>query len=410
MTNDLACFSRSEYDKQQIYQEFLTAAAGGVEDYPKLMYMGIETSPYKEAIQDYPNRLRLKPNGKDLVSGIKADTTFSSYPQIGQVPEIDEQGLNFLDQDITEACLCVSSFVEGEFKTKWLGRNALGNNEFWSTSKILPILNVVSRLNTNYPNLNLDNCNIRGLDQLGLEQNYPFFDLARDVVSYEENIGTSNSLGVMFKQFSTQEEITDWVKSITGNHELIFLGGYGEKPFIEQPELFDSTTQQVMLTSTAPTHRGDNNISAYDLTRMMSLVGWHEHLAETSRLPGVQGHNLESIVKVLGTDPARYLDLAIAKLELQEVIDYPVIISKLGNGATNFRKRTEAVYVALVQLVVRNPLELEQPAKLISLCMAIKGAKQLEPRDLDKEVVELDASMATEVTEILRRAVMGELV
>ncbi|NEP10478.1 MAG: peptidoglycan-binding protein [Symploca sp. SIO2C1] len=397
-------------EKQQIYQDFITAAAGGLEDYPQLMYMGVETCPYKQTIKDYPNYLSIKPDGKNLVSVPKADATFSPYPQIGQVPEIDEQGLKFLDQYITEACICVSSFVEEQIKTKWLGRNALKNDEFWSTSKILPIVNLVSRLNINYPNINLDNCYIRGTNQQGVENNYPFSDLVKDVVSYEESIGTSNSLGVMFKQFYTQGEITDWVKSITGNYDLMFWGGYGEKPFIEQPELFDNTTQQVMLTSTAPNHRGDNKISAYDLTRMMSLVGWHQHLPETSKLPGVQWHNLESIVRALGTDPARYIDLAIAKLGLQEVIDYPVIISKLGNGATNVRNRTEAVYVALVQLVIPNPLKLEQPAKLISLSMAIKGAKRLEPRDLDQEVVELDASMAAEITEILRRAVIGELI
>ncbi|NET58847.1 MAG: peptidoglycan-binding protein [Symploca sp. SIO2E6] len=424
MTNDK---QQTTNNKQQIYQEFLTAAAGGVEDYPKLMYMGVETSPYQEAIKDYASYLQLKPDGKNLVSGITADATFSPYPQIGQVPEIDEQGLKFLAPDITEACICISNLVEGQIQTKWLGRNALGNDEFWSTSKILPILNLVSRLNTNYPNIDLKNCSIRGQDQLGVNQGYPFFDLVRDVVSYEERIATSNSLGVMFKQFSTQREITDWVKSITGNHNLMFLGGYGEKPFIEQPELIDHATQQIVLTSTAPTHRGDNSISAYDLTRMISMVGWHEHLPETSRLPGVQWPNLEGIVRALGTDPARYLDLAITKLGLPEVIDYPVIISKLGNGATKVRNRTEAVYVALVQLVVRNRVSskddneisasfskkpgfwTEQPARLISFSMAIKGAKQLESRDLDQEVVELDAIMATEVTEILRRTVMGEL-
>ncbi|NER46908.1 MAG: peptidoglycan-binding protein [Symploca sp. SIO1A3] len=401
MTNDQ---QQTTNNKQQIYQEFLKAAVGGVEDYPKLMYMGIESSPYKETIKDYSSYLSLKPDGKNLVSGIVADTTFSPYPQIGQLPEIDQQGLKFLDQDITEACICIRSLVKGQIQTKWLGRKALANDEFWSTSKILPILNLVSRLNTNYPNIDLENCYIRGTDQLGVDQDYPFSDLVRDVISYEENIATSNSLGVMFKQFSTQREITDWVKTITGNPDLKFLGGYGEQPFIEQPELFDNTTQQMMLASTAPKHRGDNSISVYDLTRMISMVGWHDHLPKTCQLPGVQWHNLATIVKALGTDPARYLDLAIAKLGLQEVIDYPVIISKLGNGATSIRNRTEAVYVALVQLVLRN--RSDEPGKLISLSMAIKGAKQLSPRNLDQEVVELDAIMATEVTEIIRRFVI----
>ncbi|NEP29864.1 MAG: peptidoglycan-binding protein, partial [Moorea sp. SIO3I6] len=51
-----------------------------------------------------------------------------------------------------------------------------------------------------------------------------------------------------------------------------------------------------------------------------------------------------------------------------------------------------------------------KPAKLITFSMALRGAKVLEPRDCNREAVELDARIATEVTEILRRAVMGELV
>lgn len=41
--------------------------------------------------------------------------------------------------------------------------------------------------------------------------------------------------------------------------------------------------------------------------------------------------------------------------------------------------------------------------------MALRGALTLYPRDLNREVVELDARMATEVTEILHRAIVSEL-
>ena len=99
---------------------------------------------------------------------------------------------------------------------------------------------------------------------------------------------------------------------------------------------------------------------------------------------------------------------AIAELGLQNAIDSMVIISKLGNGATQFRNRTEAVYIALVQFVKLNLQDASQPAQQIAISMALRGAKVLEPRDLDQEVVELDAGMAAEVTEIVRRAVMKE--
>ena len=71
--------------------------------------------------------------------------------------------------------------------------------------------------------------------------------------------------------------------------------------------------------------------------------------------------------------------------------------------------RTEEVYVALVKMAVNNRVKPKQPPKMITFSMALRGAKAISPRALDREVVELDARMATEVTEILWRVVKGEL-
>ena len=140
------------------------------------------------------------------------------------------------------------------------------------------------------------------------------------------------------------------------------------------------------------------------------MVGWHYYIPEPCQLPGVKWDSLESIIRAMGNDPARLIDLAIKELGLLNVIDSTVIISKLGNGVTSIRNRTEAVYVALVKLVKPSLDDALKPAKLITFSMALRGAKVLEPRDFNREAMELDARIATEVTEILRRAVMDELV
>ncbi|NEO33092.1 MAG: peptidoglycan-binding protein [Symploca sp. SIO3C6] len=397
--------------RDHVYNKYLQASVKGVENKPSLLYLGLKTSPYKNEIENYPSRLTQKPDYKNLIPCTKADATFKPYPLVGQLPEIDEQNLNFLHEDIKEACICIGSFSEGEFKAKWLGRNALSNQEFWSSTKIIPILNILSHLNTKAPSTNIDNCNIRGTDQQGTKVNVPVIDLIRDVISYDNKIATSNSLGAMFKRFVPQEDLENWLKNITGNKELIFRGRYGEKPFIEQPEIFEQTTGQVIITAdTKSPEWQSNTISAYDLNRMISMLGWHHYLPQASRLPGAQWHSIASIIKAMGTDPARLADLAIQELDLQSEIYSTVIISKLGNGATKLRDRTEEVYTALVQFVKGSFKNLEQPAKLITLSMTLRGAKVLQPRDLNREVVELDARMAAEVTEILSRAVRTKLV
>ncbi|NEO09783.1 peptidoglycan-binding protein [Moorena sp. SIO3I8] len=399
------------YSKNNVYEKYLQAAVQGSKDNPKLLYLGIKTSPYKQQIKDYPSRLTQKPDGKHLVSVIKADKTFSPYPILGQLPDIDQQGLEFIHQDIKEACVCVGSFVDQEFKVKWLGRNALSNDELWSGSKIIPIINLVSRLNSKSPNDDLDKCTIRGRDQAGNQRDIPVCDLITDVISYDYNTASSNCLGAMLKRFAPQMDLENWLKQITGNDSLIFRGRYGEKPFIEYPQLFGSTTKRIILTADPePPQWESNTISAYDLNRMISMVGWHNYIPEACQLPGVKWDSLESIIRAMANDPARLVDLAIKELGLLNVIDSTVIISKLGNGVTSIRNRTEAVYVALVKLVKPSLDDALKPAKLITFSMALRGAKVLEPRDFNREAVELDARIATEVTEILRRAVMGELV
>ena len=409
-TNDFSEPSKYAHNREQIYQKFLKAAAKGKEDYPTLLYKGIKNSPYQEQIKDYPPRLLQKPDGKNVVCAAPINTDFQPYPAVGKIPKIDEQGLNFLHPEITEACVCVGSFFQRELRVKWLGKNALHNDEFWSGSKIIPLIHLVSRLNTKSPLCDIDNCNIRGRDQQGKYRDLPLSALMEDVISYQNKLASSNSLGAMFKRFTSQLELENWLKKITGNQKLIFRGRYGENAFINQPELYDRTTGQTLLSSDPQTPQWQNNtISAYDLNRIMAMLGWHYYLPHPSKLPGAQWHSIESAIKIMGVDPARLIDLALAELGLQDQIESTVILSKLGNGATNIRKRTEAVYVALVQFVDTRPQKNGQPQKMIMLSMALRGARKLKPRDLNREVVELDARMAESVTEIVGRAIVGNL-
>ncbi|MDF5730882.1 MAG: hypothetical protein PUP92_23435 [Rhizonema sp. PD38] len=411
LSQALDVLSVPEIDKERMYQNFLKAAASGFQDNPALLYQGIQTSPYKEQINDYPSRLNHKPDGENLVNDTD-DDKFSSYPIVGQLPIIEDDSLQFLHEDIKEACICIGRFSSGEFKTKWLGRNALSNQEFWSATKFIPVLNLVSSLNTSIPDVDVDSCIISGVDQQGNQRRLPLYNFVRDVVSYEEKIATSNSVADMFKRFSSQLDLENWLQNMTGNKHLIFRGDYGEEPFINQPKVIQLITEKVIAIANSEPIRPDwtdNTMSAYDLTRAISMLGWHNYIPPESRLPGVKWKNLKSIIRAMGTDPARFTDLAIKELGLQNTLDSVVILSKIGNGVTILRKRTEAVYVALVQFVVRSPEKLGQ-TKLLTLSMALKAARAKAPRDLNREVVELDARMATEVTQILQKALMSELV
>ncbi|MFB2894041.1 hypothetical protein ACE1CI_14115 [Aerosakkonemataceae cyanobacterium BLCC-F50] len=390
-------------DRLQIYKNFISIGLnkGANKDNLALLYQGVQTSPYKEEIKNYPERLSTKDyrqnvGGKDSEKPEK----FSPYPPVGELPKIDEKALKFLHEDIQEACVCVATFETGNLLTYWLGRNALTKGQFWSATKILPILHVVSRVNANSPNTDIDNCVIRDRDRR--KRDVPFYELAWDVVSYGDRIASSNSLAAMFKRFETREGLENWVKKITGNKNLEFRGGYGESPYLSRPEIYDLKQKKVVLSSTLEGTPGENLVTAYDLTRCITMLGWHLHLPLEIKLPNAQWNSLECMVRAMGTDACRYTDLAIKQLGLDKFVSSPVIISKLGNGYSNSRNRYEIVYVMLIQFIDKISQTENNSPKLRSFALTLRGAS--------KNAVQLDSRMAAEVTEILRRVVTDELV
>ena len=396
-------------NRDKIFDQFLKAGinAGSTAEKLALLYRGVESSPYLQDINNYPESLKQAQNPEELI--------FKPYPKVGEMPQIDRQGLEFLHSDIKEACICIGRLNDGKIKAHWMGRNALNKNQFWSGTKIIPLLNIVSQSNTKFFQSSLENCVIR--DPAKRQKDIPFFDVASDIISYQNHIASSNSLAAMCKRFETWEGLENWVKKITGNQDLVFRGRYGEDPFINQPELFDLKTRKVLLSAAPETTRGDNLVTAYDLLRLISMLGWHHQLPPEARIPGAQWHSLGQIVKAMGKDACRYIDIAIETLGLKNFITSPVIISKLGDGYSDSRKSTEIVYLALVQFTLDLPKTGRKPADLITLGFALRGAKPLQetnPNAIEqaknRDAVELDARMATEVTEILRRVVTQELV
>jgi hypothetical protein len=400
-------------DRQQIYNTFLAQEVGYSADKLAFLDRGIEASPYKADIAQLPDRLKQKPDGVNIASpgataiqtGTNATITYDLYPARGEKPPIDGNGLSFLHPDIKQACVCVGSFVDGMIRGHWLGKNALQRDQLWSTTKILPLLNVLCRANAKNPSALIKDCLIR---PAGSQDGVGFYDLAIDLVSYKSAIATSNSVSAMFKQFETPAGLEAWVKGITGNSNLVFQGRYGEAPFIQNPELWSQTLKTVLLTPPYSNHNGSNLMSTYDLTRFISLVGWHNHLFPGAQLPGAQWSSLETGVRALGQDTARYIDVAIDQLGLAPVIAEPVILSKLGFGRSDSRARTELVYVAFVQFYDTRPRLKGNPAILRTVSLALLGANG--NGDANEEARQIDARMAAEVTEILRRVVTQELV
>lgn len=399
-------------DRAPIFKNYLQIEIDAKANSEKLAFLdrGIQNSPYQKEITNYPDYLKQKPDGLKVISYIPEPNNrlkLTAFPSLGELPQIDPQALNFLHEDIKQACVCIGTFVGGKIQAQWLGKNALTKAEFWSATKIIPLLNIVSQVNTKYPDCDLDNCIIR--DGNGQKQDFNFYDLAKDMISYSANIATSNSLAAMFKRFDTRIGLEQWLKNATGNNDLTFRGDYGENPYLNNPKIFDLSKKQVLLTAAVNSAKQNNSVSAYDLTRLISMLGWHFHLEQRSRLKGCQWNSLKTIVRAMGHDSARYADEAIKTLGMDSLISSGVIISKLGFGVSSIGGTVETVYLALVRFVDERPYAAGGPAKLRTLAMTLRAQKVLDSSsNLDRQAIEIDARVCAEVTEILRRLLAEE--
>ncbi|HBQ97933.1 MULTISPECIES: hypothetical protein [unclassified Roseofilum] len=366
----------------RLYAEFFQEEAGYNSWKMAFLDRTIERSPYRSDVSSYGDRLKQCPSL--YYAGCK------NYSPLKERPKINERRLDFLHPDIKNACICIGGSAGGAFKAQWLGRNALDKVEFWSATKFLQVINALTQVTGE----------LEGAQIGDSETVYPLMGAINDLVSYAETYGSSNAIAAAFKCFQTYADLETWVKELSGQEGLDFQGLYGEEPFTAQPqitrngEVLLSAVDEVKSRATQP---GENSIPAYVLTRILSMVGWHHHLSSSARIPGLGDSQLALLVPCLGRDCARYVDVAIAKLGIQ--IQNPVILSKMGFGRSSYRDRTELTYSCFVQFEYRGQLK--------SLTMTLRAGKDLG--DGDREAVELDARMATEVTQIIQRLVLHQL-
>ncbi|MEB3316677.1 MAG: peptidoglycan-binding domain-containing protein [Cyanobacteriota bacterium] len=369
-------------------------------DYPSLPKRTFPESPFKKQIPNYPFSLRVKPDGLTLVAPADPAGLFQAYPLLGQRPAFESGGatndtLAFLSDEIQQACLCLGRFdlEKGVMQARWFGRSAFHPVQFWSATKYLSPIFVVCQANKKNPLIKIPDCKIHQKNSMRLPSDPGFEQLFLDMVSYRKGVARSNAVGLMFKRLCNPGEpnIQQWLSALTGSAGLQFLGGYGVDPFIFQPELYASSGP--LVTARDP-GSSSNRVSAYDLVRVITMLGWHHSLVPAARLPGAQWHSLSSLVCGLGSDTARYLDVALRQLRLDQVIQSPVILSKLGFGTLN--QGTDALTTAaFVQFI--DPRSTPRILRSFAFALRLPTSAAQAPNH--------DAKMASEITELVRRVV-----
>ncbi|MGB3765703.1 MAG: S-layer homology domain-containing protein [Phormidesmis sp.] len=388
-------------DRKAVFAQFLQQESGFDAEQLAFLDRKIERSPYRNQVADYAVRLQL-PEG---AAAIQQSGSYLPYPERGDIPLI-QPALDFLSPDILSGCVCLSTVRDGRLQSWWLGRAAIAPRQLWSSTKFVPLLNTIAQANRTAPDVKIDRTRIR---RAGGEGGFPFHDLAKSIMTYDNRVATSNALAATFKRFETPERLERWMQNLTGNESLVFQGRYGETAFIDNPELWDTIAKKQLLKSPVEQKWGQNLVSTYDLTRLITMAGWHWRLPTRSRIPDIQAHSLDSLVRAMGADTARYADAALETLGLSNWAKSPVVISKSGFGRSDERDRTELTYCALVQFSLprQGTSDLTAAYQHYSLGFTLIAAQGVG--DANKEARYVDALMTAEVTELLRRVVTESL-
>lgn len=349
---------------------------------------GLKSSPFKSEAGSIVARLAGGSDGGGAASG-------APMPPAGQMPAaVNTTALSGMHVAIKNACVVVGTPSATGMRVRWYGFNATANTQFWSATKIVQAYNLAALVGKKHPELSLDDLVIRPAG--GGSPAFAVPALLQDIVSYDAGVPRSNGGSEMVGRFLLREQRQAALRSCTG-HAAQFAGGYGAASPIQQPELVTKAGQLIARAPAGVGTPGQNLVSAYDMARVVAMAAWHKHLEAGARIPGAQWNSLGTVMRAMGEDSARYLDVALVKLGLKDQVAAPVIATKLGFGISSASGLAELTYVGTLQFTdLRFP---ERPVR--RACFALKGT--------GSNAVALDARVAVEVTEIVRLLANGKL-
>lgn len=375
------------------------------DDHLPLLDMGLEASPFRPEPPRFAARLSSTPTAAELTPYPASAAGFAACPRHGVVPPIvkgtESRGsLEFLSEAVAQACVCVGSFAaDRPLRLRWYGRQALENVQFWSATKVIAPLHVLCQANRRSPGTPVGPLLLRSGDG---RRSASFAELFTSMVSYGQDAqvpGSSNAIGYLFKQLRNpgEPDVQTWLRQLTGNADLRFLGRYGREPLFEEAVLQGPGG---VLVGHGPLPRTRNLVSAYDLVRLLTMLGWHHRLTADQRLSGAHWTSLAAVVQGMGHDTARYLDVALERLGLLQAVAEPVILSKMGFGAETGDDGIDALtYAAFASFRDTRTSPARQRCFALALRIPTRPGCGLEA----------DARMGAEVTELVRRIFAEEL-
>lgn len=352
---------------------------------------GLASSPFKANASRAATLFGKRTDGLTLASASAAGA--APFPRRGEAVS-QTRPLPFLGATTTQASVAVLTDEGGAVKARWYGRDQDTNAPFWSAAKSVNALGLIAKLNTIDPSLPVGSLSVR---QSGRpETAINLGQLFQDIASYDAGVPRSNAGAGLLGRLLGNAGRDGFVRANTG-HAVTLNGNFGGGTIYARPEVVTADGRRVLLSPEDPGPAGRNRVAASDLTRLHAQAALHARLAPDQRIAGAQAHSLSAWTTAMTEDTARYADAALETLGLTRAVKDVAISSKLGFGYVPETGKYEAAYSGVMQFTDTR----HSPPRQRTMAFTLRG-EQADP-------VALDANLAADMTELVRRLANDEL-
>ncbi len=354
---------------------------GSTRSHMSFLDRGLQGSRWADDVVAITSRLASRPRG----STYRSDD--APMPATGALPD-QVDGLLWLHEDVTHASLAVMTWSpSGAVHARWYGRADREQEQYWSATKHLQALTAATKV----PGADLGELRLRDRDG---SSSTSVQELLQDIVSYDAGVGRSNGGAKTLSAFTGPLEREGLVEAWTGG-DVTFRGGYGFGPIYPEPELASADGELLAPAFPGAWSAGPNQLTAYDLTRVMAMAAWNRQLEPGQQLDRLSQASVDSVLEAMGEDSARYVDAALERAGLSERVSEVVVVSKLGHGVRSATGLSETTYTGALQFTDTET--------------GLRHAVAFTFRGVHADPVELDARLAAETTGLVRRLVAGQL-
>lgn len=296
---------------------FLVAGVAAV----GIFEQGFKTSPFFPQFAGNAARMQAVDATKLPQSAVYVD-----YPANGAKPVTIKDGFSYLPSSIGHITVAVAGRTPaGSVGASWTGRSSYSPSQMWSSTKSLMFPYLVQKAAPHTANS----------PSTWTQDGFKFTDIIKDIESYSfAFVGkSSNCLSTSLKGLTPRSDQENWLKTVTGDKSISFLGGYGEAACLN-PTLKSGSTSLLSGSSSAG---GDNLITTYSMARIYSNMAWMSFLPDNKKIPGLSykgSSDMSPVFNAMSFDECRYVDVALKNLGLLAPgkITNVSLISKMGGG------------------------------------------------------------------------------